>query len=91
MCRVRAKILVARKLGREQKRKRRGGGKASPSIFAQPESSLARDTKHFAHTGTFATQARNELVMLLPEIQCRLQLARSSMNFIHKIKLRALF
>ena len=38
MCRVRAKILVARKLGREQKR--RGAGLAS--IFARPESLLAR-------------------------------------------------
>ena len=50
MCCVRAKILVARKLGREQKRERSGAPLppcsfsffALASIFARPESLLAR-------------------------------------------------
>lgn len=49
LCRVPAKILVARKLGRDH-------FFLSP-IFGRPEYSPTRDTKHFAQTGTLATQA----------------------------------
>ena len=56
----RAKIRARAKKGKEQ-----GGSGATCSfpffvltpIFARPRSSLARDTKHFARTGTLTTQA----------------------------------
>ena len=57
MCRVRAKILVSRKLGPEEKKRREPPPSCSFPFFARPESSLARDTWLSARTGTLATQA----------------------------------
>ena len=63
MCRVRAKILVARKLGREQKRERSGEGVGLPHPLPAPfpfllSPQFSGDQNLYSRdTGTLATQA----------------------------------
>ena len=82
MCRVRAKILVARKLRARQKRKRR----AVAPIFARPESSLARELarKRLLRrlNGTQFELPKNNLVATDKEIFSKAKVALPVLGFI---------